>query len=96
MLKQSCCIWLKGVADQVTSAYFNVSVMTQTLHIAVDGKDPNFLMDGQSKQTPLHAAATEGHQDICHMLVQVRKVSWPVVTKSHNVRFLNGIFSVSP
>uniref|UniRef100_A0A8C9YCS5 Euchromatic histone-lysine N-methyltransferase 1a n=1 Tax=Sander lucioperca TaxID=283035 RepID=A0A8C9YCS5_SANLU len=32
--------------------------------------DPNFLMEGHNKVTPLHAAAAEGHQEICHMLVQ--------------------------
>ncbi|XP_076021273.1 histone-lysine N-methyltransferase EHMT1a [Genypterus blacodes] len=44
--------------------------LQKVLHLLVDGKDPNFLMEGQNKQTPLHAAAAEGHQDICHMLVQ--------------------------
>lgn len=28
-------------------------------------------MEGQNKRTPLHAAAAEGHQEVCHMLVQV-------------------------
>ncbi|KAM9323190.1 histone-lysine N-methyltransferase EHMT1 [Pholidichthys leucotaenia] len=36
----------------------------------VDGIDPNFKMESQNKRTPLHAAAEEGHEDICHMLVQ--------------------------
>lgn len=45
---------------------------TFVLCVAVDGKDPNFLMEGQNKRTPLHAAAAEGHQEVCHMLVQVR------------------------
>uniref|UniRef100_A0A4W6G3Z0 Euchromatic histone-lysine N-methyltransferase 1a n=1 Tax=Lates calcarifer TaxID=8187 RepID=A0A4W6G3Z0_LATCA len=44
--------------------------LQKVIHLLVDGKDPNFLMDGQSKRTPLHAAAAEGHQEICHMLVQ--------------------------
>ncbi|XP_029017964.1 histone-lysine N-methyltransferase EHMT1-like [Betta splendens] len=44
--------------------------LQKVIHLLVDGKDPNLLMDGQNKQTPLHAAATEGHQEICHMLVQ--------------------------
>lgn len=39
----------------------------------VDGIDPNFKMDSQSKRTPLHAAAEGGHKDICHVLVQVRR-----------------------
>lgn len=37
----------------------------------VDGIDPNFKMESQSKRTPLHVAAEAGHQEICHMLVQV-------------------------
>lgn len=40
---------------------------------SVDGIDPNFKMDSQSKRTPLHAAAEGGHRDICHVLVQVRR-----------------------
>lgn len=51
-----------------------ITVVNQTLHVAVDGKDPNFLIEGQNKRTPLHAAAAEGHQEICHMLVQVRRL----------------------
>lgn len=39
--------------------------------LPVDGIDPNFKMDSQSKRTPLHAAAEGGHKDICHVLVQV-------------------------
>uniref|UniRef100_A0AAQ5YZJ7 Euchromatic histone-lysine N-methyltransferase 1a n=1 Tax=Amphiprion ocellaris TaxID=80972 RepID=A0AAQ5YZJ7_AMPOC len=44
--------------------------LQKVIHLLVDGKDPNFLMEGQNKRTPLHAAASEGHQEICHMLVQ--------------------------
>uniref|UniRef100_A0A7N8WQ00 Euchromatic histone-lysine N-methyltransferase 1a n=1 Tax=Mastacembelus armatus TaxID=205130 RepID=A0A7N8WQ00_9TELE len=44
--------------------------LQKVVHLLVDGKDPNFLMEGQNKRTPLHAAAAEGHQEICHMLVQ--------------------------
>ncbi|XP_058492535.1 histone-lysine N-methyltransferase EHMT1a isoform X2 [Solea solea] len=44
--------------------------LQKVIHLLVDGKDPNFLVEGQSKRTPLHAAAAEGHQEICHMLVQ--------------------------
>ncbi|KAM8886141.1 histone-lysine N-methyltransferase EHMT1a isoform 2-T3 [Spinachia spinachia] len=44
--------------------------LQKVVHLLVDGKDPNFLMEGQNKGTPLHAAAAEGHQEICHMLVQ--------------------------
>uniref|UniRef100_A0A665WF63 Euchromatic histone-lysine N-methyltransferase 1a n=1 Tax=Echeneis naucrates TaxID=173247 RepID=A0A665WF63_ECHNA len=44
--------------------------LQKVIHLLVDGKDPNFLMEGQNKRTPLHAAAAEGHHEICHMLVQ--------------------------
>ncbi|XP_076587571.1 histone-lysine N-methyltransferase EHMT1a isoform X2 [Chaetodon auriga] len=44
--------------------------LQKVIHLLVDGKDPNFMMEGQNKRTPLHAAAAEGHQEICHMLVQ--------------------------
>ncbi|XP_077378022.1 histone-lysine N-methyltransferase EHMT1a isoform X2 [Festucalex cinctus] len=44
--------------------------LQRVIHLLVEGKDPNLLMDPQTKQTPLHAAATEGHVEICHMLVQ--------------------------
>ncbi|KAM9858924.1 histone-lysine N-methyltransferase EHMT1-like [Aulostomus maculatus] len=44
--------------------------LQKVIHLLVEGKDPNFLMEGQNKRTPLHAAAAEGHQEICHMLVQ--------------------------
>ncbi|XP_068616787.1 histone-lysine N-methyltransferase EHMT1-like [Brachionichthys hirsutus] len=37
---------------------------------SIDGKDPNFVMEDQNRHTPLHAAAAEGHQEVCHMLVQ--------------------------
>lgn len=37
----------------------------------VDGIDPNFKMESQNKRTPLHVAAEAGHQEVCHMLVQV-------------------------
>uniref|UniRef100_A0A8C7ISF4 Euchromatic histone-lysine N-methyltransferase 1a n=1 Tax=Oncorhynchus kisutch TaxID=8019 RepID=A0A8C7ISF4_ONCKI len=40
------------------------------IFVPVDGKDPNYLMYSQNKRTPLHAAASEGHQEVCHMLVQ--------------------------
>ncbi|KAI1900541.1 hypothetical protein AGOR_G00050990 [Albula goreensis] len=36
----------------------------------VDGIDPNFRNENQSKCTPLHAAAQAGHRDICHLLLQ--------------------------
>lgn len=39
---------------------------------SVDGIDPNFNMESQNKRTPLHVAAEAGHQEVCHMLVQVR------------------------
>lgn len=44
--------------------------LKKVIHLLVDGRDPNLLMEGQNKCTPLHAAAAEGHQEICHMLVQ--------------------------
>ncbi|XP_039875157.1 histone-lysine N-methyltransferase EHMT1a [Simochromis diagramma] len=44
--------------------------LQKVIQLLVDGKDPNFLMEGQNKCTPLYAAAAEGHQEICHMLVQ--------------------------
>ncbi|XP_074527144.1 histone-lysine N-methyltransferase EHMT2-like isoform X2 [Halichoeres trimaculatus] len=44
--------------------------LKKVIHLLVDGRDPNVLMEGQNKCTPLHAAAAEGHQEICHMLVQ--------------------------
>nr|XP_020454856.1 histone-lysine N-methyltransferase EHMT1-like isoform X1 [Monopterus albus] len=44
--------------------------LQKVVRLLVDGKDPNFLMEGQNKRTPLHAAAAEGHHEICHMLVQ--------------------------
>jgi len=45
--------------------------MASLLSFSVDGIDPNFKMEHQSKRTPLHAAAESGHVDICHMLIQV-------------------------
>uniref|UniRef100_A0A4W5QPW0 Euchromatic histone-lysine N-methyltransferase 1a n=1 Tax=Hucho hucho TaxID=62062 RepID=A0A4W5QPW0_9TELE len=44
--------------------------LQKVIHLLVDGKDPNYLMYSQNKRTPLHAAAAEGHQEVCHMLVQ--------------------------
>ncbi|KAF3851717.1 hypothetical protein F7725_013489 [Dissostichus mawsoni] len=44
--------------------------LQKVIQLLVDGKDPNFLMEGPNRVTPLHAAAAEGHQEICHMLVQ--------------------------
>ncbi|XP_037537196.1 histone-lysine N-methyltransferase EHMT1, partial [Nematolebias whitei] len=44
--------------------------LTRVIQLLVDGKDPNLLIEGQNKRTPLHAASAEGHQEICHMLVQ--------------------------
>lgn len=61
-----------------------ITLIDQILHVAVDGKDPNLLMEGQSKRTPLHAAAAGGHQEICHMLVQVRRLA----ASSQNSGFL--------
>ncbi|XP_069729111.1 histone-lysine N-methyltransferase EHMT1 isoform X4 [Phaenicophaeus curvirostris] len=44
--------------------------LQKVLLMLVDGIDPNFKMETQSKRTPLHAAAESGHVDICHMLIQ--------------------------
>ncbi|XP_041854815.1 histone-lysine N-methyltransferase EHMT1-like [Melanotaenia boesemani] len=44
--------------------------LQRVIQLLVDGKDPNFVMEGQNRRTPLHAAAAEGHQEICHMLIQ--------------------------
>ncbi|XP_053705235.1 histone-lysine N-methyltransferase EHMT1 isoform X3 [Synchiropus splendidus] len=44
--------------------------LKKVLLMLVDGIDPNFKMEAQSKRTPLHAAAEGGYKDICHMLVQ--------------------------
>ncbi|KAM9393101.1 histone-lysine N-methyltransferase EHMT1a isoform 2-T4 [Pholidichthys leucotaenia] len=44
--------------------------LQKVIQLLVDGKDPNFVMGNQNKQTPLHVAAAEGHQEVCHMLVQ--------------------------
>ncbi|XP_061119230.1 histone-lysine N-methyltransferase EHMT1 isoform X1 [Conger conger] len=44
--------------------------LQKVLMMLVDGIDPNFKMESQSKRTPLHVAAEGGHQDVCHMLVQ--------------------------
>lgn len=50
----------------------NMTQRVINIFVPVDGKDPNYLMYSQNKRTPLHAAAAEGHQEVCHMLVQVR------------------------
>ncbi|KAJ8413850.1 hypothetical protein AAFF_G00064480 [Aldrovandia affinis] len=42
----------------------------KVLLMLVDGIDPNFQMENQSKCTPLHVAAQAGHLEICHMLLQ--------------------------
>nr|XP_054365505.1 histone-lysine N-methyltransferase EHMT1 isoform X9 [Mirounga angustirostris] len=44
--------------------------LQKVLLMLVDGIDPNFKMEHQSKRSPLHAAAEAGHVDICHMLIQ--------------------------
>ncbi|XP_061907047.1 histone-lysine N-methyltransferase EHMT1-like isoform X1 [Entelurus aequoreus] len=44
--------------------------LQRVIHLLVEGKDPNFLMDGQRRCSPLHAAAAGGHQEICHVLIQ--------------------------
>ncbi|KAG5840843.1 hypothetical protein ANANG_G00192970 [Anguilla anguilla] len=42
----------------------------KVLLMLVDGIDPNFKMENQSRRTPLHAAAQAGHREICHILLQ--------------------------
>uniref|UniRef100_A0A4W5KBQ5 Euchromatic histone-lysine N-methyltransferase 1b n=1 Tax=Hucho hucho TaxID=62062 RepID=A0A4W5KBQ5_9TELE len=42
----------------------------KVLLMLVDGVDPNFKMESQSRRTPLHVASEAGHQEICHLLVQ--------------------------
>ncbi|XP_046723549.1 histone-lysine N-methyltransferase EHMT1 isoform X1 [Silurus meridionalis] len=44
--------------------------LQKVLMMLVEGIDPNFKMDSQSKRTPLHVAAEAGHQEVCHMLIQ--------------------------
>ncbi|KAJ8339456.1 hypothetical protein SKAU_G00362420 [Synaphobranchus kaupii] len=44
--------------------------LQKVLMMLVDGIDPNFKMESQSKRTPLHVSAEGGHQEVCHMLVQ--------------------------
>uniref|UniRef100_A0A1A7YZC5 Euchromatic histone-lysine N-methyltransferase 1b n=2 Tax=Iconisemion striatum TaxID=60296 RepID=A0A1A7YZC5_9TELE len=44
--------------------------LKRVVHMLVDGIDPNFKMESQSKRTSLHAAAEGGFINICHMLVQ--------------------------
>nr|XP_014342069.1 PREDICTED: histone-lysine N-methyltransferase EHMT1 isoform X4 [Latimeria chalumnae] len=44
--------------------------LQKVLLMLVDGIDPNFKLEQQSKRTPLHAAAEAGHMEICHMLIQ--------------------------
>ncbi|CAJ1068690.1 histone-lysine N-methyltransferase EHMT1-like [Xyrichtys novacula] len=44
--------------------------LKKVIDLLVDGKDPNLLSEDYNKCTPLHAAAAEGHQEICHILVQ--------------------------
>uniref|UniRef100_A0A4W5LJ86 Euchromatic histone-lysine N-methyltransferase 1b n=1 Tax=Hucho hucho TaxID=62062 RepID=A0A4W5LJ86_9TELE len=44
--------------------------LQKVLLMLVDGMDPNFKMESQSRRTPLHVAAEAGHQEICHLLVQ--------------------------
>lgn len=47
------------------------AIVSMSLCVTVDGIDPNFKMEAHNKRTPLHAAAETGHEEICHMLVQV-------------------------
>ncbi|KAH0520824.1 Histone-lysine N-methyltransferase EHMT1 [Microtus ochrogaster] len=68
--------------------------LQKVLLMLVDGIDPNFKMEHQSKRSPLHAAAEAGHVDICHMLVQKfqRELStkWVLNTVSTRAHVLLG------
>ncbi|KAJ3604307.1 hypothetical protein NHX12_029048 [Muraenolepis orangiensis] len=45
--------------------------LQKVIHLLVDGKDPNLLVEDELHQrSPLHAAAAAGHQEVCHMLLQ--------------------------
>ncbi|KAG5280896.1 hypothetical protein AALO_G00065210 [Alosa alosa] len=44
--------------------------LQSVMQMLVEGADPNLTVDGTKRQTPLHAAAGGGHNEICHMLVQ--------------------------
>uniref|UniRef100_A0A4W5LIG9 Euchromatic histone-lysine N-methyltransferase 1b n=1 Tax=Hucho hucho TaxID=62062 RepID=A0A4W5LIG9_9TELE len=50
--------------------FFIFKYLFASLCPLVDGMDPNFKMESQSRRTPLHVAAEAGHQEICHLLVQ--------------------------
>ncbi|KAI4899738.1 hypothetical protein NFI96_016543, partial [Prochilodus magdalenae] len=44
--------------------------LQRVMHMLVEGVDPNLQMESERRRTPLHAAAAEGHKEICHILVQ--------------------------
>ncbi|KAL2092228.1 hypothetical protein ACEWY4_012026 [Coilia grayii] len=44
--------------------------LQSVMQMLVEGADPNLTLEGTKRQTPLHAAAAGGHNEICHMLVQ--------------------------
>ncbi|XP_036382020.1 histone-lysine N-methyltransferase EHMT1a [Megalops cyprinoides] len=44
--------------------------LQKVLLMLVDGIDPNFRVETQRRRTPLHVAATGGHREVCHILVQ--------------------------
>ncbi|KAF6726036.1 Histone-lysine N-methyltransferase EHMT1 [Oryzias melastigma] len=62
--------------------------LQKVIQLLVDGKDPNFVMEGQSRRTPLHAAAAGGHQEICHMLVQAG-ANMDVFDKEHRTPLMS-------
>lgn len=73
-------------------------LISNTCLFTVDGIDPNFKMEHQSKRSPLHAAAEAGHVDICHMLIQVGRMAGPSsVPQSSRLlpRLRSGVVSVS-
>ncbi|XP_030647341.1 histone-lysine N-methyltransferase EHMT1a [Chanos chanos] len=51
-------------------AYAKQGELQNVMHLLVEGVDPNLKMENERRRTPLHAAAAEGHTQICHILVQ--------------------------
>ncbi|XP_059909991.1 histone-lysine N-methyltransferase EHMT1a isoform X2 [Gadus macrocephalus] len=68
--------------------------LQKVIHLLVDGKDPNLPLEEDHMRTPLHAAAAEGHQEVCHMLLQARanlemfddKLKTPLMCAAENNR----------
>jgi len=73
--RRSYWCWVRVIRKVVCLILFMVVCFvleTLLFLFSVDGIDPNFKMESQNKRTPLHVAAEAGHQEVCHMLVQVR------------------------